>query len=208
MLWHSYLSRAHARVLLHDNLLRAGLVCPHAPLTILSSAAPVSAGARRRPFCCASAQGSMAPAYTPTHGPFLKHAFAKSVDKGEDAWLQQRDLPCADGALPRRTAYLVLLCLVRVSHCSVAPPPVREQSAPQARVPPSVDCCVIGSDITPLLRGWRVSQAAQPPSCPCLLQITHCCPVPPLGCLQVPTWAAPNFRAGGYRLLKAASREC
>ena len=50
-------------------------------------------------FCRLTAQGSMAPAYTPIRGPFLKHAFAKSVDKGEDAWLQQRDLPCADGTL-------------------------------------------------------------------------------------------------------------
>ena len=28
----------------------------------------------------------------PIRGPYLKHAFAKSVHKGEDAWLQQRDL--------------------------------------------------------------------------------------------------------------------
>ncbi|KAK9830885.1 hypothetical protein WJX81_001707 [Elliptochloris bilobata] len=39
----------------------------------------------------------MTSAYTPIRGPFLKHAFAKSVDKGEDAWVQQRDLPCAGG---------------------------------------------------------------------------------------------------------------
>lgn len=39
----------------------------------------------------------MAAAYTPIRGPFLKHAFAKSVDKGEDAWLQQREVPSGAG---------------------------------------------------------------------------------------------------------------
>ena len=28
----------------------------------------------------------------PIRGPYLKHAFAKYVLKGEDAWLQQRDV--------------------------------------------------------------------------------------------------------------------
>ena len=30
-------------------------------------------------------------ACAPIRGPYLKHAFAKLVHKGEDAWLQQRD---------------------------------------------------------------------------------------------------------------------
>ncbi|KAK9844809.1 hypothetical protein WJX74_007066 [Apatococcus lobatus] len=34
----------------------------------------------------------MASAYVPIQGPYIKHAFAKSVYKGEDFWLQQRDL--------------------------------------------------------------------------------------------------------------------
>jgi len=42
----------------------------------------------------------MAAAYTPVRGPFLKHAFAKSVDKGEDAWLQQREVPSGAGRAP------------------------------------------------------------------------------------------------------------
>jgi hypothetical protein len=41
----------------------------------------------------------MATIYTskiaPIRGPYLKHAFAKSVLKGEDAWLQQRDIQLA-----------------------------------------------------------------------------------------------------------------
>ena len=32
----------------------------------------------------------MAGAHEPIRGPFIKHAFAKSVTKGEDFWLQQR----------------------------------------------------------------------------------------------------------------------
>ena len=73
---------------------------------------PASIASGQLPPCCMcscrfAAQGSMAPAYTPIRGPFLKHAFAKSVDKGEDAWLQQRNLPCADGARPRSTPFLV-----------------------------------------------------------------------------------------------------
>ena len=70
-------------------------------------------------FCRLAAQGSMAPAYTPIRGPFLKHAFAKSVDKGEDAWLQQRDLPCADGARPESTPPLVPAA-VAVWHASLS----------------------------------------------------------------------------------------
>ena len=39
---------------------------------------------------------SMATTYVgksaPIRGPYLKHAFAKYVLKGEDAWLQQRDV--------------------------------------------------------------------------------------------------------------------
>ncbi len=31
----------------------------------------------------------------PIRGPYLKHAFAKYVLKGEDAWLQQRDVTTA-----------------------------------------------------------------------------------------------------------------
>lgn len=44
----------------------------------------------------------MSSPYTPIRGPFVKHAFAKSVDKGEDAWVQQRDLPCGAGAPAHR----------------------------------------------------------------------------------------------------------
>lgn len=40
----------------------------------------------------------------PIRGPFVKHAFAKSVHKGEDAWLQQRDVvvsvPTSGGLSP------------------------------------------------------------------------------------------------------------
>ena len=37
--------------------------------------------------------------YNPIHGLYTKQAFAKSLHKGEDAWLQQPGLtwsPCAD----------------------------------------------------------------------------------------------------------------
>ncbi len=60
----------------------------------------------------------MAAAYTPVRGPFLKHAFAKSVDKGEDAWLQQREVPSGAGmalAGPRRSCESC--SLTRPAHC-------------------------------------------------------------------------------------------
>ena len=45
----------------------------------------------------------------PIRGPCLKHAFAKSVHKGEDTWVQQRDmavpLPGGKGARMQHSWY-------------------------------------------------------------------------------------------------------
>ena len=34
----------------------------------------------------------MSTAHVPIRGPYVRHAFAKSVTKGEDYWLQQRSV--------------------------------------------------------------------------------------------------------------------
>lgn len=60
----------------------------------------------------------MASIYTgkqaPIHGPYVKQAFAKSIYKGEDAWLQQRDIEVsvpAIGGVPAVLKSLPCSCM-------------------------------------------------------------------------------------------------
>lgn len=61
----------------------------------------------------------MASIYTskaaPIRGPYLKHAFAKSVLKGEDAWLQQRDLQVS---VPANAGKRRLISSTSIYRCS------------------------------------------------------------------------------------------
>ena len=60
----------------------------------------------------------MASIYTgkqaPIRGPYIKQAFAKSLYKGEDAWLQQRDAEVivpAIGGVPALSNFLLFRCM-------------------------------------------------------------------------------------------------
>lgn len=65
----------------------------------------------------------MASIYTakqaPIRGPYVKQAFAKSLYKGEDTWLQQRDVsvPASGGVSYRSSACKISQCEKVSSSC-------------------------------------------------------------------------------------------
>lgn len=66
----------------------------------------------------------MASIYTskaaPIRGPYLKHAFAKSVLKGEDAWLQQRDLQVSVPATAGESRFCeCMFCIFEIVHALI-----------------------------------------------------------------------------------------